>query len=204
MSKRQRWNERYANRALVWSAEPNRLFSTEVASLEPGRALDIACGEGRNAIWLAEKGWDVTAVDFSETGIDKGKQIARKRGVRVNWIVEDVSVWQPPEDAYDLVAILYLHTDVQERQKWLTNVIGSVKHGGTLIYIAHDPSNIKDGVGGPQDPDQVPGVAEIKNSLGDFQIEIARVTKRPVENDPGHSKERRGTALDSFVRATRL
>ena len=188
MSKRPRWNERYANRELVWSAEPNLLFSKQIQSLQPGRALDVACGEGRNAIWLAEQGWDVTAVDFSETGIAKGKQIAEKRGVHLNWIVEDVSVWQLPENEFDLVAILYLHTDSKERQRWLSNAIRSVKDNGTFIYIAHDPANIAVGVGGPQDPDQLPSIDEIKNALQGFRIEIADTTARPVVNDPCHGK----------------
>ena len=203
MSKRRRWDDRYANSALVWSAEPNQLFSKEIQSLPPGRALDVACGEGRNAIWLAEQGWDVTAVDFSETGITKGKQIAEKRGVKLNWIVEDVSIWQLPVNEYDLVAILYLHTDSEERARWLGNVIWSVKRDGTFIYIAHDPSNIEDGVGGPQNLDLLPCVDEITDALKGFRVDVAEITVRPVVNDPGHGKELTGIALDSFIRATR-
>ena len=204
MSKRKRWNERYAKKALVWSAGPNQQFAREARTLPPGRALDVACGEGRNAIWLAEQGWDVTAVDFSETGIDKGKQIAEKRGVHVNWVVEDVSTWQFPTHEFDLVAVLYLHTDSPEREKWLSNVLHSVKVNGTFLYIGHDASNIDSGVGGPQDPDQVPSVSEIGSALEDFRIQTAEVIDRPIADDPGHGKEITGIALDAFIRATRL
>ena len=203
MSKRQMWNERYANKALVWSAGPNELFAREVQDLKPGKALDIACGEGRNAIWLAERGWDVTAIDFSDVAIEKGRQIAVKRGANVNWMTEDVCSWRLPKHEFDLVAVLYLHTDSKERQQWLDNVINSVKPSGTFIYIAHDPDNIENGVGGPQDPSLLPTVAEITGALKGFSIENAGVIERPVARDPGHGKELEGIALDSFVRAVR-
>ena len=119
MSKQQLWNDRYAGRELIWSAGPNELFASEVGSLQPGRALDVACGEGRNAIWLAEEGWDVTAIDFSDVGVNKGNQIAEKRGVSLTWITEDVSTWNLPQEEYDLVAVLYLHTGEVERKLWL-------------------------------------------------------------------------------------
>jgi 2-polyprenyl-3-methyl-5-hydroxy-6-metoxy-1,4-benzoquinol methylase len=67
---REDWNARYAASELLWTAEPNRLFAAEIAGLEPGRALDLACGEGRNAVWLAEQGWRVTAVDFSDVALE--------------------------------------------------------------------------------------------------------------------------------------
>lgn len=203
MSKRQMWNDRYADKDLVWSAGPNELFAREVKNLRPGKALDVACGEGRNAIWLAEQGWNVTAIDFSDVAIEKGRQIAARREVNVNWIAEDVSSWQLPRHEFDLVAVLYLHTTIDEREQWLEKVISSIKPSGTFIYIAHDIDNIKNGVGGPQDPALLPTVAEITNGLKGFSIENAGVIERPVARDPGHGKELEGIALDSFVRAVR-
>ena len=77
------WDERYAAAELIWTAEPNRFVVAELTGLPPGRALDLGAGEGRNAIWLAEQGWDVTAVDFSAVGLDKGRAVAARRGVRI-------------------------------------------------------------------------------------------------------------------------
>lgn len=204
MSKRQLWNERYAGSELIWSTAPNQLFATEVKGLTPGKALDVACGEGRNAIWLAEEGWDVTAIDFSDVGIEKGNRIAERRGAHVTWVAEDVSTWMLPEEEYDLVAVLYLHTGETERKLWLRNVLDSVKPSGTFIYIAHDPSNIENGVGGPQDLALLPSVDEITNAMETFQIESAKIVERPVVNEPGHGKELKGIALDSLIRATKL
>ncbi len=204
MSKREQWNERYSSKELIWSAGPNALFYEEVKDLKPGKSIDIACGEGRNAIWLAEQGWDSTGIDFSEVGIDKARQIGEKRKVSVKWIANDVSNTPLEEEAYDLVAVLYLHTSLEERRKWLPNVLKAVKPSGTFIYIGHDPSNIEEGVGGPQDIALLPGVSEFTDAMPDFDISSATVLNRPVVNDPGHGKELSGVALDAFVRATKV
>lgn len=201
-NKQARWNERYAAKELVWSAGPNELLASECAGLPPGRALDVACGEGRNGLWLAERGWDVTAVDFSEVAIDKGRQIAERRGLTLDWRIADVSSDPLPEHAYDLVAILYLHTDPLERARWLRRLVCAVAPGGTFFYLGHDPENIKHGLGGPQNPDLLPSVDEICEALSGFRIERAEVYHRAVAADPGHGRETSGTALDTFVRAT--
>ena len=82
------WDERYADSELVWSVEPNQFVAAECADLPPGRALDLAAGEGRNAIWLARRGWDVTAVDFSQAGLDKGRRLAGE--LAIEWVCGDV------------------------------------------------------------------------------------------------------------------
>src|SRR5690242_10217857 len=104
--KRDEWDARYAAVELVWSAGPNQFLVAELAEagLSPGRALDVACGEGRNAIWLAAQGWQVTAADFSRVAIDK----ARARSDEVDWQVADVVEWSPPAQAFDLVIVFYL------------------------------------------------------------------------------------------------
>lgn len=84
------WDERYASAELVWGAEPNRFLPPEVAGLRPGRGVDLACGEGRNAIWLARQGWTMTGVDFSEVGISKARRLAAHAGVTVDLVVDDV------------------------------------------------------------------------------------------------------------------
>ena len=105
------WDERYAGAELVWSSRPNRFVEAEVAGLPPGLALDLAAGEGRNAIWLAEQGWQVTAVDFSSVGLDKGRRLLasheRARDLHVDWVHHDVLSFDPGPVGYDLA--LQLH-----------------------------------------------------------------------------------------------
>src|SRR5689334_5266073 len=107
------WDERYAAADLVWSAEPNRFVAEELADLPPGRALDLATGEGRNAIWLARRGWDVTGVDFSQVALDKGRRLAGDTVVR--WVCADATRWEEPA-SYDLVLLAYLQLPAEGRR----------------------------------------------------------------------------------------
>jgi SAM-dependent methyltransferase len=147
------WDERYAASELVWSAEPNRFVAEVCADLSPGRALDLAAGEGRNAIWLAQRGWTVTAADFSRVGLDKGRQLAAHAGVedRVAWVVADATTtdW-PPE--HDLVVVAYLQLVESERREAARRAFAALQPGGRLVWVAHDSSNLAEGSGGPQDP----------------------------------------------------
>lgn len=202
-ARRERWNERYAARELVWSAGPNQLLEETLAGRRPGTALDAACGEGRNALWLAEQGWTVTGADFSEVAIDKARRIARRRGVSVDWQVVDLARAAPSGGPWDLVCILYLHTDPGERGRWLPTLVDAVAPGGTFLYIGHDPSNITHGVGGPQNADFLPEREAIVSALPGFRVDTARVVERPVAADPGHGGAPGGIALDTFVMAVR-
>src|ERR1039457_818433 len=96
---REAWNQRYADAELVWSADANRFLVEAVTALPPGRALDLGAGEGRNAIWLAERGWRVTAVDFSAIGLQKARRLAEARGVEVNWTEADLRSYTPSRRA---------------------------------------------------------------------------------------------------------
>jgi SAM-dependent methyltransferase len=195
---REDWNARYSQRELVWTAEPNRLFAAEVADLDPGRALDVACGEGRNAVWLAERGWGVTGVDFSEVALAKAAELARRRGVEVDWVCADVLEHEPAPCAFDLVAVVYLQLPADELGQALRLAADGVATGGTLFVLGHDTTNLTDGYGGPRDvsvlftPDDVVGLLE------GFEIDRAERVRRTVVLDDGEA-----TAVDALVRARR-
>src|ERR1017187_9581599 len=94
----QQWDERYSGDELVWTSTPNQFLVAEAVGLRPGRAVDLACGEGRNSIWLAEQGWEVTGVDFSPVGLAKGRRLAELRNVEVAWAESAVDEWKPPPE----------------------------------------------------------------------------------------------------------
>ncbi len=142
---RHEWNKRYAQKEFVWSIDPNRFVVLEVAGLQTGRALDLGCGEGRNAVWLAERGWHVTAVDFSAGGLQKARELARLRKVQVDWVLADVTGFQPPAASYDLVLICYLQLPAPERHAVMAHARDALVPGGTLLYIGHDLSNLRQG-----------------------------------------------------------
>ena len=195
---REDWNARYAQKELVWSAEPNRLFATEVATLPPARALDLACGEGRNAVWLAEQGWRVTGVDFSDVALAKAAELAASRGVEVEWVVADVLDYEPERHGFDLVALLYLQLPSEELVQALRSATGSVARGGTLVVLAHDTTNLTRGHGGPKDAAVLYTAEDVVQALDDLVVERAEAVERTVALPDGEA-----VAIDAFVRARR-
>src|SRR5262249_30214401 len=151
--KRERWNQRYAAADPHATPLPNRFLLEEVSDLAPGRALDLACGAGRNAVWLAERGWRVTAVDFSSAGLAVARDLAAARSVTVDWIEANVVTWMPTLAAYDLVCVLYLQLPGPERRAVLGRAKSAIAPGGTLVVIGHDLLNLTEGWGGPSEPD---------------------------------------------------
>ncbi|HLM64809.1 MAG TPA: class I SAM-dependent methyltransferase [Acidimicrobiales bacterium] len=191
------WDRRYAAVELVWSAGPNRLVADQTADLPPGRALDLACGEGRNALWLAGRGWRVVAADFSAVALGKGRRLAgaAPRGDAVTWVEADVTTWDPP-GPFDLVVIAYLQLDADELAAALGPVLPAVAPGGTVLVVGHDRRNIAEGVGGPQDPTVLLDPATVTALLPGLVIERAETVERPVD---GADRP----ALDTLVRAHR-
>jgi SAM-dependent methyltransferase len=193
------WDARYAGAEVVWSAEPNRFVEQECRSLPPGRALDVAAGEGRNAIWLAGLGWQVVAVDFSAVALAKGQRIAERLGVAeaVAWVRADVRTWVPIPEAFDLVVVAYLHLPAADRLVVLEHAVTGLAPGGTLVVVSHDRVNLVSGVGGPQDPSVLYGPEDLIADLafvGELTVERAATLERPTPA---------GTALDALVRARR-
>jgi len=195
---REDWNARYAGSELLWTAEPNRRFASEVEGLEPGRALDLACGEGRNAVWLAEHGWRTTGVDFSDVALSKAAQLAASRGVEVEWIVADVLEHEPESRAFDLVALLYLQLPHDELARALGAATEALAPGGTLLVLGHDTTNLTEGHGGPRDASVLFTPQDVVAELGALTVERAERVRRAVPLDDGEA-----TAVDAFVRARR-
>jgi SAM-dependent methyltransferase len=194
--RREDWDKRYAAVENLWAAKPNRFLVAEVEGLPPGRALDLACGEGQNAIWLATLGWDVTGVDYSEVAIEKARARAVRDGVEVEFVCADLVGYEPEEAGFDLVQVLYLHIPSSERRAILARASAAVAPGGTFLLIGHDLTNLTHGVGGPSDPDILSTPEEIASELPGLEIEKATTFLRDVR---GEERD----AIDNLVRARR-
>jgi SAM-dependent methyltransferase len=193
---REDWDARYAWVEDVWD-EANRFLVAETSELEPGRALDLACGQGRNAIWLATRGWEVTGVDFSEVAVTKAQARAERDALPATFVCADLLGYEPNAGTYDLVLLLYLHVPAIERRHILAKAASAMSPGGTFILVGHDLANMTDGVGGPSDPTLLYTPDQIAGELpGDLEIERAERVLRHVEGE-----ERR--AIDALVRARR-
>lgn len=188
------WDERYAKAELEWGTDPNHFLVQEIDGMEPGRALDLAAGEGRNSVWLAAEGWNVTAVDFSRVAIDKARLLAERRGVEVEWVVADLRDFEAPRQGFDLVIMFYLHLTAPERRKVLGKAAETLRPEGTLLIVGHDRANLTDGVGGPSDPALLLDAEEVASELVGLVIDKAERVVRPVK---GSDRD----ALDTLVRA---
>lgn len=195
---RQDWDDRYRTEELIWRAEPNRFLVEEVAGLPPGRALDLACGEGRNALWLAERGWSVTGVDFSGVALAKARRWAAERHLQLDLVEADLLEWEAPALPFDLVVVLYLHLPAQHRRRVLRRAVRGLAPGGRIVVVGHDSTNISNGFGGPQDPAVLFSPADIVADLEGLQPERAERVRRPVTDDNGHHE-----AIDALVTAVR-
>lgn len=185
------WDERYREADLLWSPTPNLFVADRLGPAQPGTGVDLASGEGRNAIWLSEKGWSMTAVDFSEVAIERGAA----RSDDVEFVVGDVRTWTP-SGHFDLVLISYLQLTAPELREVVVRASGWLEPGGELFMIGHDRSNIEDGHGGPQVPEILWDVNEIGSWLDHMVLTEALVVRRPIETDAGTS-----FARDSLIRA---
>ncbi len=195
---RDAWDQRYSGPELVWGAGPNRFVAAEQAAQRPGRAVDLGTGEGRNAIWLAERGWRVTGVDFSAAGPARAARLAAERRIAVDWVQADLLAWQPEPGGYDLVLIAYLHLPAAVLARVFRAAAAAVAPGGTLLVIGHDRDNIARWHGGPHDPDLLYTPALVTAELGGLAIRKAEQALRPVQTPDGER-----TAVDALVRADR-
>ncbi|MEY2432305.1 MAG: hypothetical protein QOC92_2030 [Acidimicrobiaceae bacterium] len=189
------WDARYAGTELIWTAKPNRFLVAEIDDLAPGRALDLACGEGRNAVWLATKGWQATGIDFSRVGLDKGGALAAQGGVDVEFVQADVTKYEPPARDFDLVVMLYLQLPHDEFRSALDRAASALAPGGTLLVVGHDLTNLTDGYGGPQHPSVLFTPDDVVRALPALNVLKAERVDRHVETDDGPR-----VAIDALVR----
>lgn len=191
------WDERYRATGLLWSAGPNICVEDRLTDHEPGVGVDLASGEGRNAIWLAQRGWKMTAVDFSGVAIERGRQLSDEDDV--DFIQADVFTWEPDwsrSRGFDLVLIAYLQVEAEPLSDLVRRVIGWLSPDGELFMVGHDLSNLDEGVGGPQVPEILWDLDLILEWLGPLELIEAGVVERPVEVD-GDIRH----ARDTLVRA---
>ena len=194
------WDERYRCRDAAWDSEPNPFLADDIAGLIPGTALDLGCGEGSDAVWLAKRGWRVTAVDISNVALDRGR--AADEAHQVSWLQADVLTWQPPADAYDLISMHFFHVAPVERTALFGRLAAAVRPGGTLLVVAHHVSDLETTIGRPPLPELFYTADDVAASLVTGRWEILFGGTRPRRaTDP---EMRAITIHDTVLKARRL
>jgi len=164
------WDERFSS--AEWPDRPDESLVEKVGGLPPGRALDLGCGPGRNAIWLAGKGWQVTGVDASAVGLGQAARRAADAGVTAEWLQADLSIYEPPSAQFDLVVLANMHFAPGEREELFARFGRAVASGGHFYVVGHHLDSI--GRAGPPDPARLYTEALLQGLFEGFEVEVAR------------------------------
>jgi len=197
------WDERYRSRSAVWSGNPNIHLVSEVADLTPGTALDVGCGEGADAIWLAERGWRVTAADISSVALERARAVVVSVDVarRIDWLQTDLVAGAPLSASYDLVSAQFMHLPSAPRELLFRRLAACVKPQGTLLIVGHHPSDLQTTASRPPLPELFYTAADVAALLEpenwDIIVEVSR--ERSTTDRAGQTI----TIHDAVLRARR-
>lgn len=186
------WDARYAAEPTLWGTDPNQYVRARLGLDEPARAVDLACGNGRNALWLARRGWQVTGVDISGVALERARDRAGELGVEVEWVHGDVRTWAPA-NLVDVVLVAYLHLPTAELVDLLAKAAGWLRPGGRLIYIGHSRTNHARGVGGPSEPTVLAEIADLATAAEGLRTVALEHLLRVTDA---------GTAIDILLEVT--
>ena len=194
------WTERHAAAAMAWDTTPNQFVVAACRKLRPGRALDLGAGEGANALWLAGRGWQVTAIDTDAIGVGRIQSHSALAGRPVDAIVGDAVSYRPEPASFHLVLLSYLQLPDHQLRQVLGHATPALVPGGRILIIGHDSSNLEGGWGGPRDPDLLTTPDHLARQLSGLGLVVQRaeVVRREVPSEVGIR-----IALDHVVEAVR-
>lgn len=202
---REFWEARYRSADKVWSGNPNLRLVEQVADLPPGSALEVGCGEGADAIWLAARGWQVTAVDISTVALERAAGWAADAGAevaaRITWQQADILAWEPAPRQFDLVSAQFVHLPPELRDAFHRRLAAAVRPGGTLLVVAHHPSDLETTVGRWNVPEYFFTADDVAAVLDpdDWRIVVVGAPERQATDPDG----RPVTIRDAVLRAER-
>ncbi len=199
------WDDRYRQRPRIWSGNPNRQLVSVAEALPPDRALDVGCGEGADAVWLASRGWDVLGIDVSDVALDRARAHAGELDApvaeRLAWRRVDLLADPDLPDGLDLVSVQFLHLPDPERSRVFRSLAALVAVGGSVLIVAHDPSDLHSGVGRPHQADLFHTPEEIAALLDDaWDVRVCESRPRVERTADGRDV----TISDAVLHAVRM
>ncbi|ACJ00509.1 SAM-dependent methyltransferase [Rhodospirillum centenum] len=181
------WDERFATDGFVYGTEPNAFLTAQASLLAPGgRVLLPGDGEGRNGVWLAERGLEVLAVDSSAVGLAKAERLARERGVRIATAVADLAAWDWPEARFDAVVVIFLHLPPDCRARVHAAMARSLRPGGVLILETFRPAQLGRASGGPKDPALLYDADMLRRDFAGLEILLLEEADPALDEGPFH------------------
>ncbi|MCW2826601.1 MAG: methyltransferase type 12 [Marmoricola sp.] len=201
------WDDRYRSKPALWSGNANAVVMTETADLPAGRALDVGCGEGGDALWLAGRGWQVLGIDVSQVALERARGHADVAGPEISgrtaWEWRDLLSWTPPAASYDLVSVPFLHLPSALRVPVYAGLAAAVAPGGTLLVVAHHPSDIGV-VPRPPEPDLFFTEEDLAAELDDgWEVVTCEARSRAGSHPDGYDVTLHDTVLRAVRRPTR-
>lgn len=202
MYSQETWDARYAESDRIWSGNPNPRLVEHVADLEPGRALDVGCGEGADVVWLAQRGWTATGVDVSEVALMRAAEHAEEAGVedKVLWEHLDLMAGDELPGDQDLVSVQFFHPPPAQFAELHRRIGAAVRRGGLLLVVGHHPDDVTTGVRRPHGPDLLFAPERVVAALdpADWEVLVAETPTREHEGADGPV-----TVTDTVVLARR-
>lgn len=182
------WNERYSRPDYVFGTEPNAFLASCGDLFTPGQtALSVADGEGRNSVWLASRGLQVTAFDASEVGLAKAKALAALKGVSVDYRLAAIEGWEWSPDRFDVVVAIFIQFAAPDlRRRIFDGMKRTVKPGGSILMQGYRPEQLAFGTGGPREPDQLYTRALLETAFADYEIIRLVEHDSALQEGPGH------------------
>jgi SAM-dependent methyltransferase len=194
------WNDRYSGREQLFSGKPNSVLVAEVTDLPPGRALDVGCGEGADALWLARRGWQVTAVDISRVALQRASAADADVANRVTWTRTDLLTTPPAGSAFDLVSVHYFPLPRQPDHAALCGLLDALAPGGTLLFTSHDLAELSPRPGQGFDPGDYYQPDDIVELLDDGWTVLVNEFRPRASHTPAGTHHTR----DAVLRVQRL
>ena len=166
------WNKRYLEEQFAYGINPNEFYKSQIEKLNPGKALFLGEGEGRNSVYAAALGWQVDAVDFSTSAKEKALKLAKEKNVAINYTAADLNKYQFKKEYYDLVVMIFLQLPKELNKKVFTESILSLRSGGKLLVETFNKKQINNSSGGPKDPQLLFSEEELKSLTLGLKVKI--------------------------------